>query len=590
MTKHLQNFLVVITILTGLVSSGLSFAKIPREAANALSEKKYEQAIGHLRTYLRKNRGDFTNWSILGLAYYHSGQPRQALKYLKYSEDKTKDRPTNHFFQGLSYLALGNSIFAERYFEKLSYSKNTWTESALVELIMISYHDRKEEEAISRLKRYFMKYPKGNYYAKMIRVRESLENHTYDKSLQGYARPDLERAQYKYSALSLFDYPHFWFIGLGGGVNNYSFQIPKSESTGNYFAPSASQDTFLKFRTTLGIGPIKQRSTSLVAGYSYDQTWFTTDERLDIFMKDYTDYAWQPFRTDLLQRDHQFFLDLKSEFQSSFYAGLYVARTYSRMGSRLSGPEQTGVEESLPLSDETVSVPWIGWQASKNLKLIWYWYLEKNLNYESDDLSYKTYSFSLSKMPVSLGLSTTLDIPSIKAGIRLDAFHYELIYNDPYLDNTRNGGLISFNHTLFPTFDVNVSAGYYVDKYIEPIVKSLGCGPSKSLPPSGDSGGSLVDGLPDVPTPTVVTDTTPKFCSRKDNGLMFSAQASWSYTQYNRVFFAFRKISNQNSSQKENQFEKLTIIGGISLAFPSMNKVLRYIERFADRGLERALR
>jgi hypothetical protein len=588
MTKHLQKIFAVIALLIGFVSAELCYAKIPREAANALSEKKYELAIKHLRNHLRRNRDDYTNWSVLGLAYYHSGQPRQALKYLKYSEERTKDRPTNHFFQGLSYLALGNSIFAERYFEKLSYSKNTWTESAQVELIMISYHDQKEEEAISRLKKYFMKFPKGTYYAKMIRVRETLENRTYDRTLQGYSRPDLERAQFKYSPLSLFDTPHFWFIGIGGGINNYSFQIPKREDGTNTLVPSASQDTFLKFRTTMGVGPIRQKSTSLVAGYSYDQTWFTTDERLEIFMKDYTDYAWQPFRTDLLQRDHQFFLDLKSEFHSSFYAGLYAARTYSRLGSKLSGPEQTGVEEALPLSDESVSVPWIGWQASKNLKLVWYWYLEKNLNYESDDLSYKTYSFSLSKMPISLGLSTTLDIPSIKAGVRLDAFHYELIYNDPFLDNTRNGALLSFNHTLFPTFDINVSAGYYVDKYIEPIVKSTGCGSNLNSP--GKKSAALDELPPGETLPPDAPDTTPKFCSRKDNGLMFSAQASWSYTQYNRVFVAFRKIANQNGTQKENQFEKLTVVGGVSLAFPSMNKVLRYIERFADRGLERALR
>lgn len=558
--------------LCALLWGEASYADIPREASSALSSKKYDQAIKILRSYLRKKPKDFNTWSLLGVAYYHTGQARMALKYLKYSQDKTASRPTNHFYQGLSYQALGNKIFAERYFEKLSFSKNQWTEAALVELVMLSYHDRNTSEARQRLKTYFTKFPRGSYYAKMTLVKASLEDDEYDRELVGYEKPNLDGAQFKYSPLSLMNRPHFWYLGFGGGVNTYSLQFPKEENKKSVLVSGADQDAYLNLKTSAGIGPIKQGPTTFLAGYSYDQNWLTTSERLDIYQRDPMDFAWQPFRTDLLQRDHQFFLDLKLEISKSVFTGVYTSRTYSKVGSTIAGPETAGIEESLPLSDETLVTPWIGLAPSQNVRLVAFWYFEKFINYEFEEISYKTYSFEISNMPLSLGLSASVNLPKIKAHLRLDTFHYELIYNDPYLDNSRNGAMLTFNHTLFPTFDITGSAGLYVDTYIESVVKSKSCSSSAAI--EIESSGS----------------SQPQFCSRKDNGLMFSAQASWGYTQYNRVFFAYRRVSNQNPSQKENQFEKNSFFGGVSLAFPSMNKVLKYIERFADRGLERAIR
>jgi len=537
----------------------------------ALSSKKYDQAIKILRMHLKKNPKDFNTWSILGVAYYHTGQARQSLKYLKYAQDKAASRATNHFYQGLCYQALGNKVFAERYFEKLSYSKNQWTEAAFVELVMLSYHDQNSEEAKLRLKNYFLKFPRGSFYNKMILVKSSLDDDEYDRELVGYEKPNLDSALFKYSPLSLTNQPHFWYLGFGGGINNYSFWVPKEEGVKNVLVSVSDQDYYLNLKTSVGIGPIKQGSTSFLAGYSYDQVWQTTSERLETFQNDPTDFAWQPFRTDLMQRDHQFFLDLKFEISKSVFAGVYTSRTYSKVGSSIAGPESSGIDESLPLSDDTLVTPWIGLAPSPNIRILAFWYFEKFISYEFEEISFKTYSFEISSLPISLGLSASFNFPKIKANLRLDGFHYELLYNDPFLDNSRNGAMLTFTHTLFPTFDIAGSAGVYVDNYIENIVKSDSC---RSNVTTESSGGS----------------TQPQFCSRKDNGLMFSAHASWGYTQFNRVFFAFRRVSNQNANQKENQFEKNSFFGGVSLAFPSMNKVLKYIERFADRGLEKALR
>ncbi|MEI8025335.1 MAG: hypothetical protein WCI18_03200 [Pseudomonadota bacterium] len=536
-----------------------------------MSSKKYDQAIKIIRGHLRKNPKDFNAWSILGVAYYHTGQARQSLKYLKYAQDKAASRATNHFYQGLCYQALGNKVFAERYFEKLSFSKNQWTEAALVELVMLSYHDQNTEEAKLRLKNYFVKFPRGSFFSKMILVKTSLDDEVYDRDLVGYEKPNLDAALFKYSPLSLMSRPHFWYLGFSGGVNTYSFQAPKEENGKSVLVSLADQDAYLNLKTAAGIGPIKQGATSFIAGYSYDQVWMTTSERLDTYQKDPTDFAWQPFRTDLMQRDHQFYLDLKFDISKSLTAGLYTSRTYSKVGSSLAGPESSGIDESLPLSDETLVTPWIGFAPSQNVRIVAFWYFEKFINYEFEEISYKTYSFEISSLPLSLGVSASINFPNIKANLRLDGFHYELIYNDPYLDNSRNGGMLTFSHTLFPTFEIAGSAGIYVDTYIENIVKSNSC---RSTGVTDNTG----------------TETLPQFCARKDNGLMFSAQASWGYTQFNRVFFAYRRVSNQNPSQKENQFEKNSFFGGVSLAFPSMNKVLKYIERFADRGLERAIR
>ncbi len=571
MTINFKYCYQAICLICVLLCATPCFAEIPSEASAALSSKKYDQAIKIIRGYLKRNPKDFNAWSILGVAYYHTGQARQSLKYLKYAQDKAASRATNHFYQGLCYQALRNKVFAERYFEKLSFSKNQWTEAALVELVMLSYHDQNTEEAKNRLKNYFIKFPRGSFFSKMMLVKTSLDDEAYDRDLVGYEKPNLDAALFKYSPLSLTNRPHFWYLGFSGGVNTYSFQAPKDENGKNVLVSLADQDAYLNLKTAAGIGPIKQGATSFISGYSYDQVWMTTSERLETYQKDPTDFAWQPFRTDLMQRDHQFYLDLKFEISKSLTAGLYTSRTYSKVGSSLAGPESSGIDESLPLSDETLVTPWVGFAPSKNVRLVAFWYFEKFISYEFEEISYKTYSFEPSSLPLSLGISTSINFPNIKANLRLDGFHYELIYNDPYLDNSRNGGMLTFSHTLFPTFEIAGSAGIYVDTYIENIVKSNSC---RSTGVTDNTG----------------TETLPQFCARKDNGLMFSAQASWGYTQFNRVFFAYRRVSNQNPSQKENQFEKNSFFGGVSLAFPSMNKVLKYIERFADRGLERAIR
>ena len=83
MPIYIKYLLRVVCLICVLHGAKPCFAELPREASVALSSKKYDQAIKILRAHLKKNPKDYNTWSILGVAYYHTGQARQSLKYLE---------------------------------------------------------------------------------------------------------------------------------------------------------------------------------------------------------------------------------------------------------------------------------------------------------------------------------------------------------------------------------------------------------------------------------------------------------------------------------------------------------------------------
>jgi len=566
MKKQFSIFIYHLFFLAFVSKAPNSLGQIPENAKTAFDSKNYDRTIQHLRQYLRQRPYDFENWSFLGVVYFHTGQPRKALKYLKYSESKTRDRATNHFYQGLSYLSLKNTAFAKRYFEKLSLSQNQWSEAALLELILLEYKNRNTEQARLQIANYKLRYPRGALLKKVVLAESQLESGEYNDKLEGFPKPDTTRALFRYSPLSLTETPHFWYLGLAGTVEDKTNFVPDQKIG---LKPNADQNTQLIFRSSIGLGPIKQSSSTFLSGYTYNQSWVTTPERVDTFLNDPSDFAWQPFRPDLLERDHQFFLDLKSQLSKQFFSGLYASRNYSRVGSMIQGPEKAGVEENLPMSDQTTVIPWIGANLDENWKIIAYWYFEKKLNLETPEFSYQTYSFNNSNIPVSIGIDTNVDFPSIKAHLKLQTFHFELFYNDPFLDYSRNGALLAFAHSLFPTFNLEISAGLYRDAYAEYSPRNQACNSTSE---------------------SQATNATPTFCNRLDAGTMYTGEVSWNYTQFNRVYAGIQKISNQNSGQKVYQFEKISYTAGVSLAFPAIDKVLKYTEKMTEIGLDRSIK
>ena len=197
--------------------------------------------------------------------------------------------------------------------------------------------------------------------------------------------------------------------------------------------------------------------------------------------------------------------------------------------------------------------------------------LHKEINNDDNNFSYQTYSFAFDSFPISLGLTHSSDFPSAKTSLNFELYKYEFIYNDFYKDHNRIGGLVNITHNLIPTIDIELTGAYFTDSYIEPILKNNTC--------SSSTNGQK----PTIDDPIVN-------CSRIDTGYLIEGQISWAYRQFYRVFFNYSTLSNTNSTLTEQGFEQQEILGGITLAFPSVKRTIRYSERFADKTLERSIR
>ena len=357
------------------------------------------------------------------------------------------------------------------------------------------------------------------------------------------------------------EYPNFWYIETNGKYL-YETGFEPSKDFGN----KTSQDEVyaLNFRSGIGVGPFRSDNITTFAGYSYNQTWNSTQDRMRTYFEDPIALNYFPFRPDLLEREHSFFGDVRAKLPYSLYAGAFLKYSINMYGSNLSGPEKWGITASYRNMDKTTFIPWAGYQWGKNHRSLMYWYFTKEINNDDNNFSYQTYSFGFDTFPISIGLTHSSDFPSAKTSLNLELYKYEFIYNDPYKDHNRIGGLVNITHNLIPTVDIELTGAYFTDTYIEPILKNNTC--------SSSTNGQK----PTIDDPVVN-------CSRIDTGYLLEGQISWAYRQFYRVFFNFSTLTNTNSNLTEQGFEQQEILGGITLAFPSVKRTIRYSERFADK-------
>ena len=81
---------------------------ILQKAHKAYLNEKYTKAMKLYKKYLRTHLKDFDVWNLFSATLYHTGNPRDALKYLKKSYPFTKNKTQNFYYQALCYDALGD--------------------------------------------------------------------------------------------------------------------------------------------------------------------------------------------------------------------------------------------------------------------------------------------------------------------------------------------------------------------------------------------------------------------------------------------------------------------------------------------------
>ncbi|MCX6110117.1 MAG: hypothetical protein NTZ90_11020 [Proteobacteria bacterium] len=541
------------------------------------TQQKYDEAIDLLRKHLIQTPRDYAIWNLLAAAYYYTGQPRKALRYLKHVERLTTEKSYNYFYQGLCYEAISPATFDVSTGEELAKAREYFTFAAqrysdeyaaraAYEVGVLEYNAKNKPRAQYWLSFYLQHYPHGVYGMPASRLLQSLRDGYWFEHVAGTKKPDMEDALFRYNPISLSPTPHYWFVqgGFQGLID--SAQEPKPAGK---VGSTQNNDYAILANAGLGIGPWHQEDTTFFAGYTYRQIWHTDDDRLTEYAGAPSKLAYFPFRADQLERKHQFYGDFRRDVSGLFYFGAFGRYEFSRIGADqyFPSPEIKELQKSLKIADTQLLIPWIGTSYLEHYRTLFYVYMRKEINFETPGFSNKSYDFGLSGgTPVaSFGISHAMDFPQLNLGIDLELFQYEFIYNDNWLDYKRQGAFLSTEVEFLPRWYFNGIAGYYRDQYALPRLKSASCSGNQ-----GESGSSAAANAP------------PLQCPRVDSGLLFEAILYWNYSQFQRYQIMFQYVDNSNPTQKEFQENKMTVQFMYTMAFPSVKRVARFIDRFAD--------
>ncbi len=577
MTETRRIVRLVLTLITLLALSqgvaGAAHAQAPatyaQQGRGKFQQKKYDEAINLFRLHLRRVPKDYNVWNELGAAYYHSGQPRKAIRYLKHVERKTTEKSYNYYYQGISYVAADVPEKAKEY---LNYGAQRFVDEyasrSTFEMAAIEYNDKNRPRAQYWLTLYMQRYPTGVYAPQAARMLGSLRQGVWLEKVEGTQKGDQEEALFKYNKLSLSPKPHYWFMQGGWRTSEFAGQEP---APGGGLKARAYQDMAALVNTGVGYGPWRQDDMTAFGGYTYRQEWITDLDRITEWTDEPTDIEYFPLRGDLLERHHQFYGDFRRDIAGLFYYGIFGRYEFTRIGSTFfPSPDNEELKKVLKVSDTQLIIPWLGAAYNDGMRTLVYLYMRKELNDDSPDHSNKTYEFGLSGgSPVmSLGISHDMDFPENNLTVGIEAFRYEFIYNDYWLDYKREGFFLSAENEFIPRWFVNGLFGYYQDEYVLPRLKLKSCG---SQPPNANANEGVDDAA-----------TNPVSCTRDDTGTLLQLGVYWNWTQFQRFNFMLQQVDNKNPQQKEFQESKQTIQVMYTMAFPSVKRVARFVDRYAD--------
>ena len=537
-------------------------------------EKKYDEAVELFRKHLRRTPRDYNTWNQLGAAYYHTGQPRKALRYLKQVERVTTEKSYNYYYQGLCYTASEQEAKARVYFHFIAARFiDEFGSRATFEMASIEYNARNARRAQHWAQLYMQRYPKGVYRVQAQLMLQLLNMNDFSQKFDGMEKPDVEGALFRYSKLSLSPSPHYWLFDIGWQYVDIAGQEPDPRGG---IKERNSQNMAALLNGGIGVGPVKQGDVTMFGGYTYRQKWITDADRIDQYSEDYGDLGYFPLRGDLLEWRHQFYGDFRREFGGNYFFGIFTRYELARIGSTLfPGPDDAELQKVLKISDTSLIIPWVGLSYLGNMRTLAYLYMRKEINEDSPEHSNKSYDLGLDPTSqggepvISFGLSHDIDLPTFKTNLNFELFRYEFIYNDYWLDYKRSGFFLSAEHELMPRWFVYGLGGFYRDEYILSRLKLKPCG---TQPVATTTSGTGSDGAP----------TRANECPRTDTGTLLQAGVWWNWTQFQRFSADIQMVENKNPDQKEFEESKMMLQFQYTMAFPSVKRVARFVNRYAD--------
>ncbi len=537
----------------------------PISAAQAeFAKSNWPAAILNYRKHLRVVPNDFRAWGQLGIAYYNSGQIKDALATFHRVEKSTPDKSLNYFYQGMCVAILGSERDAQKYWE---YATN-WTDEfgarATFELATSNYRESDLPKARQWFSTYIQKYPRGPDAANAKEHLKSIADGKKFDSIKGFDRPDQDASLYRYHPWSLFQFPHFWEIQTGvKSVETVGYQ-PGPLEPGSRFGTIErrnEQNTDILLNASIGVGPVRKDNNTSFAGYTYRQNWLTQPDSLQTWVTSGFDMDAFPIRGDLMERTHLFFGDVRRQISQNLFAGAYSRLSFSRIGSSFfPSPDEESLRVVTSHIDTQLVIPWIGWSWNATNRSMASLYLRKEIHNQSPEHSNKTYNLESSGgMPsLSFTLSHGMEFPSKRVELSFDLFQYSFIYNDLFLDYTRRGALASADYNIWKGIGTSLILGMYQDSYDLPAIKTGTC-----------------SGTSDEEKPK------PVACTRTDSGNMIQITVYYEKSQNLRFDASYLMVEN-SSNQKVYSDSKNTILATATWAFPGTRRVAKMTRRFAD--------
>jgi tetratricopeptide (TPR) repeat protein len=537
-------------------------ANVYNQARSELAKQNYENAADLLRKHLRTARRDTSAWTLLGVTYYQMGLPRRAVEVLRRVEKHTALRSQNYLYQGLSFQLVGATDVAIRYFQYTATFNDEFGSRAAWELI-VHYYNAEDLNLTRYWSTYYLqRFPTGPRKQNVQEVLKSLGGKKL--TLDTGTKPDLELSLFKYHPLSLFKKPHFWMI-QGSVLNQMTSNYHPVEKPRGGVEPGESSNYGVNANAAIGAGPIREGSLSAWGGYMYRQNWITDPPLVEYWLTNPTDIQGFPLRGDALERKHQLFGDLRKQFGSNLMIGLYGRLEFLRIGSSyFPSPDDDELKVSFTKSESTLVIPWIGASFYENMRTIAYLYLQKEINSQSPEHSNMSYDFTgrSGDRAFSFGVTHAMEFPSVDLDLAIDIFQYEYIFNDFWLDRTRKGALITGSIRLWYKLYANAVLGYYEDDYKLARYKIQKC-----------------DGA--VEGEETSSEGAPLLCPRQDTGTLMLAGLYWNQSPHLRFSASYLMVENKAEALEYNESSQ-TIKLDVTWAFPSVRRVTRFVERYAD--------
>ena len=436
---------------------------------------------------------------------------------------------------------------------------------ALYELALLYYHKKEFLNARKLAKTYLKRHNHKELAVKAKQLLYSIDTGSYQQNIKGIEQPKITAAKYRYNALSLFNFPHFWLVHVGSEFFNFLGFKPGNPGQGLLSYSNQIVSALANF--CLGLGAFRMDFASLWLAYVYHQKFLTNPGRINTYIDDVTDIKYFPFRFDLLQRKHRLSSGLTIKLHNDINAGVFVDLNLKNIGSNFfSDPDGfNSLKGTIEIEKSYLFLPWIGASYYKNFATILYAYLEKEEN-EDDNFSSMTFGL-VGKVPVvATGAKQIFDIKPIDTRVVLDLFLVPYVFNDFWLDFTRVGGAIKVKTELFSKLNMAARFGYFFDRFERQIIRSHKC-----------------DSFPYELKETLVRSEGLKavYCYRDQSVFLGEFTTSYSISS-TKLIEATVSASNVTSNLQEYERTELKITLGLTFSFPSAEKSLSYVNKFYD--------